>query len=113
MSDSIDLASLRAQLNAKSGKAYWRSLEALADTPEFRAFVQREFPAGLRTPQMSRRRFLQLAAASLAMAGLAACAPQPSERLVPYVRQPQDLDPASPQRYASAHVLSGFATGIL
>ncbi len=109
----IDLAKLRDQLNTKAGKEYWRSLDELADSPEFRAFVQREFPAGLRAPQMSRRRFLQLAAASLAMAGLAACAPQPPERLVPYVKQPQNLDPASPQFYASAHVLSGFARGIL
>ena len=27
-----------------SGKAYWRSVDDLADTPEFREFVHREFP---------------------------------------------------------------------
>ncbi len=113
LSESIDLAKLRARLNTASGKDYWRSLEELADSPEFHTFVEREFPAGLRAPQLSRRRFLQLAAASLALAGLAACHPQPPERLVPYVKQPPDLDPAAPQFYASAHVLNGFATGIL
>src|SRR3954454_23076506 len=113
LSESIDLAKLRASLDGTSGKAYWRSLEDLADTPEFRAFVEREFPAGMHAPQLSRRRFLQLAAASLAMAGLAACSPQPSERLIPYVKQPPNLDPAAPQFYASAHVLNGFARGTL
>jgi MoCo/4Fe-4S cofactor protein with predicted Tat translocation signal len=113
LSESIDLAKLRERLSGASGKEYWRSLEDLADLPEFRAFVEREFPAGLHAPQLSRRRFLQLAAASLAMAGLAACSPQSPERLVPYVKQPPDLDAAAPQFYASAHVLNGFATGIL
>ncbi len=113
MSEPIELEKLRERLNTRSGKDYWRSLEELADSPEFHTFVEREFPAGLRAPQLSRRRFLQLAAASLAMAGLAACAPQPPERLVPYVKQPPNLDPAAPQFYASAHVLNGFASGIL
>ena len=29
-----------------SGKAYGRSLDELADTPQFREFLHREFPAG-------------------------------------------------------------------
>ena len=47
MSDeqTIDLASVRGRLAASGGKQYWKSLEELADTPEFRALVQREFPA--------------------------------------------------------------------
>ena len=110
---SLDLTKLRERLRASNGKDYWRSLEELADTPEFRAFVEREFPAGLRAPQLSRRRFLQLAAASLALAGIAACSPQPPEHLVPYVVQPEGVTPGVPQFYASAHVLNGFASGIL
>ncbi len=109
----LDLQKLRERLRASNGKDYWRSLEELAETPEFRAFVEREFPAGLRAPQLSRRRFLQLAAASLALAGIAACNPTPPEQLVPYVRQPENLTPGNPLFYASAHVLNGFATGIL
>jgi len=104
---------LRERLRASNGKDYWRSLEELADTPEFHTFLEREFPAGLRAPEMSRRRFLQLAAASLALAGIAACSPTPPEQLVPYVKQPENLTPGNPQFYASAHILNGFATGIL
>ncbi|HLW67640.1 MAG TPA: TAT-variant-translocated molybdopterin oxidoreductase, partial [Gemmataceae bacterium] len=57
----------------------WRSLDDLADTPEFRALVQREFP-GLENFYEStgeaeghgfdRRRFLQLMGASLGLLGL-------------------------------------------
>ena len=109
----LDLNKLRARLNETVGQDYWRSLEELADMPEFRALVEREYPLGLRAPQLSRRRFLQLAAAALSMAGLAACNPQPSGQLVPYVSQPESVTPGLPQFYATAHVLSGFATGIL
>ena len=109
----LDLTALRTRLNGTVGQDYWRSLEALADSPEFRAFVEREYPAGLRAPQLSRRRFLQLAAAALGMAGLAACSPQPPGQLVPYVTQPENVTPGLPQFYATAHRLAGFATGIL
>ena len=30
----------------ESGRKYWRSLEQLAETPEFRLWAEREFPAG-------------------------------------------------------------------
>ena len=29
-----------------TGRTYWRSLDELSDTPEFRTFMHREFPAG-------------------------------------------------------------------
>ena len=47
MSDdkTIDLASIRARLAGTEGKQYWQSLEELADSPSFKALVQREFPA--------------------------------------------------------------------
>ncbi len=109
----LDLEKIRATLSTSTGENYWRSLEAVAETPEFRAFVEREFPAGIRQPGLSRRRFLQLAASSLALAGLAACQSQPAAHLVPYVNQPQNVTPGIPQFYATAHVLNGFATGIL
>ncbi len=113
LSTPTDVTQIREQLRGKTGKTYWRSLEDLADSPEFQAFAQREFPSSLNAPQLSRRRFLQLAAAALSMAGLAACSPRPPGQLVPYVTQPEDLTPSLPQFYASAHVLGGFATGIL
>ncbi|HEY5792432.1 MAG TPA: TAT-variant-translocated molybdopterin oxidoreductase, partial [Chthoniobacterales bacterium] len=93
----------------------WRSLEQLADTPEFREFLEREFPeeASEWPDAMSRRRFLGLMGASLALAGLSACSRQPIEKLVPYVRQPPELTPGKPLYFASADLLSGVARGIV
>jgi Fe-S-cluster-containing dehydrogenase component len=65
-----------------------------------------------RRDAISRRRFLELMGASLALAGAAACAP-PHEQIVPYVRQPQQIETDKPLFFASAHVLSGFAQGTL
>ncbi|MGA3185602.1 MAG: TAT-variant-translocated molybdopterin oxidoreductase [Bryobacteraceae bacterium] len=94
---------------------YWRSLEELASTAEFRAFVEDEFPN--RTPDwndpQSRRRFLTLMGASVALAGASACTVQPKEVIVPYVRQPEELVPGNPLFYATAMSVGGFATGLL
>jgi len=94
---------------------YWRSLEELADTAEFRAFVEDEFPN--RTPDWndagSRRRFLTLMGASVALAGATACTVQPKELIVPYVRQPEELVPGNPLFYATAMCVGGIATGLL
>ena len=94
---TFDLASIRARLSAVRGRQYWRSLEELAETPEFTSFVQREFPqhASEWLDPVGRRGFLKLMGASLALAGATACTRQPDELIVPYVRQPEDLVPAS------------------
>jgi len=94
---------------------YWRSLEELASNAEFRAFVEDEFPN--RTPDWndpsSRRRFLTLMGASVALAGASACTVQPKEVIVPYVRQPEELVPGNPLFYATAMSTAGVATGLL
>jgi len=94
---------------------YWRSLEELAQTAEFRAFVEDEFPN--RTPDWndagSRRRFLTLMGASIALAGASACTVQPKEMIVPYVRQPEDYVPGKPLFYATSASAGGIATGLL
>jgi MoCo/4Fe-4S cofactor protein with predicted Tat translocation signal len=94
---------------------YWRSLDELASTNEFRAFVEDEFPN--RTPDWndpgSRRRFLRLMGASIALAGATACTRQPKETIVPYVRQPEELIPGKPLFYATAMCVAGIATGVL
>jgi molybdopterin-containing oxidoreductase family iron-sulfur binding subunit len=73
-----------------TGKKYWRSLGQLADTPEFRGWLEREFPQGaseLQGGEVSRRAFLKLMGASTALAGLglAACR-RPTMHLVPFTR---------------------------
>ena len=64
------------------------------------------------TDRVSRRRFLALSGASLALAGEAACA-VPRDQIVPYVRPPQSLVPSEPLYFASADVLGGYAHGTL
>ncbi|HEY5753963.1 MAG TPA: TAT-variant-translocated molybdopterin oxidoreductase [Chthoniobacterales bacterium] len=87
----------------------------LEDLPEFRDYLDREFPEGASewSDGLSRRRFLGLMGASLALTGLAACSRQPIDKLLPYVRQPSGLTPGEPLWFASAHLLSGIARGIL
>ena len=73
---------------AETGKKYWRSLGQLSDTPEFRGWLEREFPAGaseMKGGEVSRRNFLQLMGASLALAGLSfsGCR-RPEKHLVPF-----------------------------
>ena len=68
---SLDLDALRARLASGNGPDLWRGLEELADTPEFRERLRREFPqdAAQWLDPVSRRRFLHLMGASLALAG--------------------------------------------
>ena len=93
----------------------WRSLDEFADTPEFHEWLGREFPplAGEWPDEMSRRRFLKLMGASFALAGLGACTRQPTEKIVPYVKQPEELVPGKPQFFASALTLGGYARGVI
>ena len=96
-----------------AGKRYWRSLNEVAGTAEFRAFVEREFPehasewldekgqAGEDCGE-GRRTFLKVMGASLALAGLASCRRWPEEKLTPYAhRQPGRMD-GVPVHYATA-----------
>ncbi len=99
----------------RTGKKYWRSLEELADTPEFREFVAREFPQqaeGWNDP-LERRTFIKLMGASLALAGMSGCVFQPPEKIVPYVNQPEEHVPGKPLFFATAMPLLGVATPIL
>jgi len=111
--DSV--ARLAAGLEGKTGPRYWRSLEELADTPEFRAFVADEFPSGASEwhDPVSRRNFLQLMAASCALAGLAGCTRQPEEQIVPYAIAPEQVIPGKPLFYATAVRHSGYGYGVL
>ena len=112
---SLDLREVRAQLAQTSGPEYWRSLEELAGSAEFREMMQREFPKGASewVDDVSRRGFLKLMGASLALAGMTGCTKLPLEPIVPYVRQPEQVVPGRPMFYASAFTLSGYATPIL
>jgi molybdopterin-containing oxidoreductase family iron-sulfur binding subunit len=110
-----ELTALRTRLQSMHGQTYWRSLEELAQTEAFQAYVQREFPqhASEWHDGVSRRQFLHLMGASLAFAGLSACTRQPDEPIVPFVRAPEDTIPGKPQFFATSMPLHGAANGIL
>jgi MoCo/4Fe-4S cofactor protein with predicted Tat translocation signal len=111
----LDLAAVREEIAETRGPEYWRSLEELAGSQEFREMMHREFPKGSSEwlDSVSRRGFLQLMGASMALAGMTACTRQPLEQIVPYVKQPEDLIPGRPQFYASATMLGGYASPVL
>ena len=103
------------RLNGKlTGKDYWRSLDQLADTPEFRDFLQREFPEGASElrDSVSRRTFLSLMGASIALAGVAGCR-KPVEKILPYVTAPENVIPGIPQHYATTMPFGTTAYGVL
>jgi MoCo/4Fe-4S cofactor protein with predicted Tat translocation signal len=91
---------------ALTGKRYWRSLGELSDTPEFRGWLEREFPAGaaqLEGDDWSRRGFLKLMGASMALAGfgLTSCR-RPEAHLVPFTKSVEWAIPGKPLFYATA-----------
>jgi molybdopterin-containing oxidoreductase family iron-sulfur binding subunit len=91
---------------ALTGKRYWRSLGELSDTPEFRGWLEREFPAGaaqLEGDDWSRRSFLKLMGASMALAGfgLTSCR-RPEAHLVPFTKSVEWAIPGKPLFYATA-----------
>jgi molybdopterin-containing oxidoreductase family iron-sulfur binding subunit len=111
----LDLAGVRSLLEKSHGREYWRSLEDLAQTDAFQDLMHREFPryASEWEDGDSRRKFIKLMGASLALAGLAACTRQPSEQITPYVRQPEELVPGRPLFFATAMPLGASSTGLL
>ena len=97
-----------------TGKKYWRSLDQLADTPEFRNWLHREFPEGASEmlDGASRRTLLKLMGASFGLAGLVACR-RPAETILPMTKGIEDFIPGKAYFYSSVFSLSGFATGLL
>jgi len=100
-----------SKLNSKD---YWRSLNQLADKPEFREMLEKEFPEGaseMKNP-LTRRNFLSLMGASIALAGLSACR-RPVEKIVPYVKAPEEIIPGIPNYYATTMPLGTNAYGVV
>src|SRR5512142_1076583 len=112
----MELAEVQDKLSlAKSGPQYWRCLEELAQTDEFYEMLHREFPrqASVWPENASRRDFLKLMSASMALAGLSACVKQPLQPIVPYVRQPNEVTLGIPLFFASAMPFGAYASPVL
>jgi MoCo/4Fe-4S cofactor protein with predicted Tat translocation signal len=100
-----------------TGPAYWRSLEEYSADPKVSELLKQEF-SGYDPDDVlsvSRRRFVQLMAASMSLAGLtlAGCRRWPEEKLVPFASRPEGVTPGVPTHYASMAERGGIATGVL
>ncbi len=104
----------KVPINEPDGREYWRSLDQLADKPEFREFVEREFPdhASEMLDPISRRKFLFLMAASLSFAGLTACR-RPVHEILPAAATTVEQVPGVATYYATIMPLGGYAQGLL
>ncbi|MCG8457523.1 MAG: TAT-variant-translocated molybdopterin oxidoreductase [Holophagales bacterium] len=112
--DGLTLDAASAHLAESRGPNYWRSLEELAEAPSFTEMLHREFPRqSAEWGNLDRRRFLQLSGASLGLAGLTACTKQPPEKVIPYVRQPEDIVPGRPLFFATAVPRRGYGAPVL
>jgi molybdopterin-containing oxidoreductase family iron-sulfur binding subunit len=91
-----------------TGRRYWRSLDELADTPEFKDWLHREFPVGaseMVEDGTSRRHFLKIMSASFAFAGIAtlgAGCRRPVANLEPFGQQPENYTFGDAQYFATA-----------
>lgn len=93
---------------SEQGTEVWRSVGELEKTPQFRTWMEREFPAGTAEltedeRALSRRNFTKLMGASSALAGLtlASCR-RPESYVVPYKQGPEWIIPGKPLYYASS-----------
>jgi MoCo/4Fe-4S cofactor protein with predicted Tat translocation signal len=89
----------------ETGPRYWRSLDQLAETPGFRQWLEREFPAGASefSDPVSRRHFVKIMSASFLLAGvgLTGCR-RPEEKILPFGKMPENYLHGVPQFYATA-----------
>ncbi len=107
----------------KEVKKYWKGLDELegktlltgefVSTPlreEQEQQVHREHNDG---KTAERREFLKLMGASLAMLGASACTRRPVEKIVPYVKKPEELTPGIANWYASTCQECSASCGVL
>jgi len=98
----------------QTGKKFWRSLNELSSTPKFRQWLGQEFSEGVTEllDSGSRRRFMQLMAASMGLAGLTACR-RPVEKILPFSKAVEGLVHGAPQHYATVMSIGGQAHAVV
>ena len=96
-----------------TGTGWWRSVDELADG-EVHALVSREYPsqAGLLSSPVSRRQFLRVMGASMALLSMTGCR-WPDEEIVPYAHRPEHTSPGVPRRFATSMEIGGVGVPLL
>ncbi|MCH6257528.1 TAT-variant-translocated molybdopterin oxidoreductase [Puniceicoccaceae bacterium K14] len=98
-----------------SGPRYWRSLDDLAQTPEFIDQVNREFgPEASEMNEVDRRHFMKIMAASFALGGIgfSGCR-RPEAHILPHSKAPEHLVPGEALYYASSFSVRGESVPVL
>ncbi|WP_205624909.1 TAT-variant-translocated molybdopterin oxidoreductase [Geminicoccus roseus] len=107
-------APIRDRLRGRTGRSFWRSLDELSGSQDFRDYLAAEFPSlAPAAGQVDRRSVLKVMAASLALGGLAGCDGEPDEKALPYVEAPEFVTPGNPKWYATAVTSQGYAQPVL
>jgi MoCo/4Fe-4S cofactor protein with predicted Tat translocation signal len=93
---------------------YWKSLNELAQNEEYQKYAVREFPENATelTDQVSRRSFLRVMGASIALAGFASCR-RPVQKIMPHSRQPENVVHGVPNFYATSMPFQDTVTGLI
>ena len=95
--------------NAESatGRQYWRGLDEMAETPEFKQWLEREFPEGATemTDPVSRRHFVKIMSASFLLAGFGLAGTgcrRPGDKLMPFGKAAENYTFGTAQCFATA-----------
>ncbi len=110
----IDHEAVATPQAAATETSYWRSLEQLGNASEYDRWLKQEFADGADLPPdaVSRRNFLGVVAASVALAGLTSCR-KPVQNILPFAKRPEGFVPGRGVPYATAHDVAGYAVGTL
>ena len=98
----------------ESNKIYWKSIKDKNNSEEIKSLIENEFPAGTveLAETMTRKKFLSLMGASMAMAGLVGCR-KPAQKILPYIQAPEEIIPGIPNYYASTMPFGMNSFGIV
>ncbi len=113
--EAVGISPLSSAAGQAKGMKFWRSLDEYADAPEFREWLEKEFPAGAsRLIETSRRDFVKLMGASVALAG-AAMMPgcrRPDHKIMPYSKNvPEETIPGKAVYFATSMPVLGGGFG--
>src|SRR5450432_891026 len=96
-----------------TSRPLWRSIEErslLGAVPG----AANEFPGGASEMDgVSRRGFMQLLGVSTAIATVGAACRKPNEKIIPFVRRPEEITPGNALHFATAYALEGYTSGLL
>jgi hypothetical protein len=115
---AADAAAAGMSLPVLSEKpVFWRSLEELAEggVPDSPGGHGHDHGSRI-APWMeaaNRRDVFRFMAASMALGGMAGCAIEPAEQIVPYVEQPEQIVPGKALSFATAIATDGFGLGVI